>query len=118
MRRISIDYGTLWVCQCCTLQHANGECCADNEHGGDGIAPWSAIDFTRFRVWMGLDPEDHGCERNLEHGHEGSDYGCDCDRITFSRSWCDGCGSTLAGERHAFWLTRERQSFVRPLLPA
>lgn len=111
MRRISIDYGTLWVCQCCMLDHANGECCPDDAHGGDGVAPWSAIDFARFGVAMGLATEEHadGCDADEE---------CECDRASFSRSRCDGCGSFLAGERHAFWLTRERQSFVRPLLPA
>lgn len=111
MRRISIDIGTIWVCRCCMLQHANGECCADGQHGGDGIAPWSAIDFSRFRVWMGLARGEHddACDPDDE---------CDCEVRGYTASRCDGCGSFLHGERHTFWLTRERQSFIRPLLPA
>jgi len=113
MRRISIDYGTIWVCQCCMLSHANGECCPDDSHGGDGIAPWATFDFTRFHAWMGLSREEHaeGCDPEGE-------WDCDCDRRSFSRSRCEGCGSWLAGYRHAFGVTRERQHFARPKLPA
>lgn len=119
MRRLSVDYGTLWVCQCCMLAEANGECCADNEHGGDGIAPWSDVDFARFAVWMGLAYSEHedGCVLR-ETGERPNDYECDCERREFSSSRCEGCGSWLAGYRHAFGLTRERQRFVRPVLPA
>jgi hypothetical protein len=112
MRRISIDYGTIWVCQCCTLQHANSECCNEDEHGGDGAIPWSEIDFTRFAVWMGMPRSEHYdiCDP--------SRYDCDCEVDELSRSRCQGCGSWLAGYRHAFTLTRERQRFVKPQLPA
>jgi hypothetical protein len=116
MRRISIDYGTIWVCQCCMLSHANGECCADDLHGGDGIAPWSDVDFDRFAVAMGLlslRDHDDACEVDPD-----TDEACGCERREFSTSRCDGCGSSLAGERHAFWLTRERMRFPRPMLPA
>lgn len=30
------------------------------------------------------------------------DYECDCDRLEFSWSSCDACGSNLGGDRHAF----------------
>lgn len=96
-----IDCGTIWVCWCCLLSHANAECCADDSHGGDGVAPWSDLD-DRYRVTMGTG---HGAE---ECG-EGDD--CDCDRIVFSRERCEGCGSGLAGERHAFTLWRARRRF-------
>lgn len=119
MRRTYIDYGTIWVCQCCMLSHAYGECCPDGSHGGDGIAPWSAIDFARFGVAMGLPPEEHAedCEVRITGEQTGNEE-CECDRDTFSRSRCDGCGSYLHGSRYAFSLTRERQYFVKPLLPA
>jgi len=119
MRRISIDYGTIWVCQCCMLSHANGECCPDDSHGGDGIQPWANVDFDRFAVWMGLaaDEHDEGCEVRITGEHSANEE-CECDRNTFSTWSCEGCGSHLAGERHAFTLTREQQRFPRPMLPA
>lgn len=106
---MSIPLGTIWVCQCCMLSDANGECCADDSHGGDGIAPWSDVDLTRYRPTMGIFLSDHSeyCDRDDRDG------GCDCERIEFSASRCDGCGSWLAGERHAFTLWRERQRFPK-----
>lgn len=114
-----IDLGTIWVCQCCMLEHANGECCPDDDHGGDGIAPWSSTDDARFDVTMGLTSEEHAddCMVRLT-GHWPVNYECGCERISFSTSRCDGCGSYLAGERHAFGLWRQQQHFPRPVLPA
>jgi hypothetical protein len=45
-----------------------------------------------------------GCETRDECGDE-----CECDEITFGTSPCRGCGSTLAGSRHAltYWTTPE-----------
>jgi hypothetical protein len=95
--------------------HANGECCPDDKHGGDGIAPWSNVDLSRFSVTMGLFPGEHAedCEvRKL--GERPADYECDCEHDTFSSSRCEGCGSWLGGDRWAFGLWRERQTF-RPM---
>jgi hypothetical protein len=119
MRRISIDLGTIWVCQCCMLDHANGECCPDADHGGDGIAPWSAIDSARFGVSMGLGTDEHDeeCEVRITGGWP-DNYECDCERHEFSTSQCEGCGSWLHGSRYAFGMTRERQRFPRVSLPA
>lgn len=110
-RRRSIHWRNLWVCQCCMLTDACGECCADDSHGGDGVAPWSGFDFARFGVTMGLLREFHrdGCD---------SDEDCDCDRDSFDWSSCDGCGSGLAGERFAFTMWRERQRFDTGVPPA
>lgn len=110
-RRRSIEWCNLWVCQCCMLEHGNGECCADDSHGGDGVAPWSAFDFARFSVTMGL----------LRKYHEGgclADEDCDCERESFGRWPCSGCGSGLAGERFAFTMWREQQRFDTGVLPA
>jgi hypothetical protein len=112
INHISIDYGTIWVCLCCTQQHANGECCGEDQHGGDSAVPWSRIDFSRFAAWSGMPRSEH------DDTCDPSRYDCDCEVEEFGRNRCDGCGSHLAGYRHAFTLTRERQRFVRPLLPA
>lgn len=50
----------MWVCLCCMLTHANGECCSSDEHGGDGVKPLSEVDFAGgFSVTMGLLAEEH-----------------------------------------------------------
>lgn len=68
-----LTFATLSVCECCLLMAANGECCADAEHGGDGKEPLS-----------------------LATGHvvPGTEA------LGFSWGTCEGCGSTLAGDRY------------------
>lgn len=90
-----ISYGTIWVCQCCLFMHANGECCADDDHGGDGCEPLSEI-TGGFSVSLGMGRENHECDD--------PDDDCDCETNTFSTSQCEGCGSWLHGERHAMTL--------------
>lgn len=92
-------YGTIWVCRCCMLTHANGECCANDDHGGDGIQPWSAMDFSDSHVVMGMSREDHSEDCDSEE--------CDCEKNTYSTSQCEGCGSWLHGERHAMTLFKD-----------
>lgn len=111
------DYGTIWVCTCCMITHANGgPCCEDNERahtpardergrftGGTVLGdsyPWAKVDFRRFDVAMGLTAEEHQC---MDDSGIRPDE-CDCERDTFSRAQCDGCGTYLHGERHAFRL--------------
>jgi hypothetical protein len=96
---MSENYGTIWVCVCCMLTHANGECCADDQHGGDSIEPLSSIEAP-YSVTMGMAVEEHSCGR--ENGEDVDE--CDCERNTFSTSQCEGCGSYLHGERHAMTL--------------
>lgn len=92
----------IWVCQCCMLCHANGECCADDEHGGDSREPLSEIQ-PGYSVTAGLLEEEH----NENCTPADRDEGCDCDRIEFSTSRCEGCGSFLAGQRYALTLWRD-----------
>lgn len=105
-RRRSVCLGNIWVCQCCALIHANGECCPDDDHGGDGIEPWSAKP-DEYSVTAGLLASEHNgnCEV-YKLGAWPVNYECDCERIEFSGSSCDGCGSHLAGSRyaHSYWL--------------
>lgn len=81
-----------WVCQCCTLVAANGECCDSSTHGGDSMEPLGLAKSADSWV-LGGDHNDE-CDRD-----DNSD--CDCETIEFSKSQCDGCGSWLAGKRHA-----------------
>lgn len=99
------SYGTIWVCVCCMLSHANGECCADDQHGGDGIEPLSSIEAP-FTVTMGMTYEEHAedCLFRAMGRDAPNDYECECETNTCGRSQCEGCGSWLYGERHAFTL--------------
>ncbi|MEU6389938.1 hypothetical protein [Streptomyces sp. NPDC046939] len=119
------NLGTIWVCMCCMLSHANGECCENEQHGGDGHEPLSRIKHPSH-VAMGMAQEEHSCREACE-GHYNTDDAltsgagvgepvfcdgscqpkpeeCDCETNTFSTSQCEGCGSYLHGERHAMTL--------------
>lgn len=70
-------YGYIKVCQCCLLTHANGECCADES--SHWLTPLSAI------------------PANLDLVMGGEELG-------FSWQSCDGCGSSLGGDRYSMSL--------------
>lgn len=90
------SYGVIWVCQCCVLTHANGECCSNEQHGGDGAEPLNRIEAP-YRITMGM-MED-------EHDSACVDFSaCGCAENSYSTSQCEGCGSYLHGERHAMTL--------------
>jgi hypothetical protein len=79
---------TIWVCVDCMLHYANGECgsCHDDGHDEEPLSLLTGQDFA-----MGG-----------EHSEECEGEDCDCETDIFSRSQCEGCGSWLHGERHAF----------------
>lgn len=97
------NYGTIWVCQCCMLTHASGECCSELYYGQDpDHDPLSSIG-DGFHVAMGSVQEEHSCGRQ-----DDTYFGeCDCEINTFSRSPCEGCGSWMNGERHAMTLFKD-----------
>jgi hypothetical protein len=92
------DTCTIWVCQDCMLHHANGECGSCHLDEGHDREPLSLLD--QSKIAMGMLDEKHDCIPDWD----GSRIDCGCEVINFSMSSCDGCGSTLAGERHAFTL--------------
>lgn len=97
--------GTIWVCQCCMLIHANGECCSDDVHGGDSREPLSAIgDGVSVTAGMLWSEHADDCPNRAAESWVAE---CDCERMTFTWSGCEGCGSTLGGERHALTLWSE-----------
>jgi hypothetical protein len=89
---------TIWVCMCCMLMHANGECCSDEWHD-ENNEPWCSIDQSKYHVTMGLVSTEHHEDSQSQGWDE-----CDCETDTYSTSQCDGCGSYLHGERHGFTL--------------
>lgn len=104
-----MDSCTIWVCVDCMLHHANGECgnchslsydgedCHDREPMGLIDQPMSGRDV----VTMGMLKEHHECDTRWSDWRERD---CGCETNSFSWSPCDGCGSRLGGERHAFTL--------------
>ena len=112
------NYGTIWVCGDCLHHHANGECgsCHNDNHDAEPLG--SIEDGFTVAMGMGWDDHDMDCLRfviwDLNNGYPDmnwpevpDDYECDCERIEFSHSWCDGCASFLYGERHAMTLFKE-----------
>lgn len=93
---------TLWVCSDCMHSHANGE--TGNE--SPDREPWEAL-FAREPegsfVTMGMPREEHECDWAEDPESEAWDT-CECELSSFSWSTCEGCGSDLGGERHAFVL--------------
>jgi len=64
------DTAAAWICQCCVSTAANGECCTDHD-----VEPLRLLDA---RTVVAL-----------------------ADEVDVAFSWtrCDGCGSTLGGDR-------------------
>lgn len=87
---------TIWVCIDCMFSHANGETSSDE---APDCEPWCLID-KGDEVAMGIMADEHADSCTPEDREEG----CDCATDSFSWSPCEGCGSSLGGERHAFTL--------------
>jgi hypothetical protein len=83
------------------LEHANGEHSEDADR-----EPWSLWD-AEDEITMGMLWEEHDCDNPEERFRSGE--GCDCETRDFDWSSCDGCGSTLGGERFAFTAWTETQ---------
>lgn len=105
------DTCTIWVCQDCIMHHANGECGSCHTDEGHDREPMGLVDKPMSgydMVTMGRAWEEHA-EDCVFHGLSGPNIStpeseCDCETMTFSWSSCEGCGSTLGGERHAMTL--------------
>ena len=96
--KTSVAIGTIWVCLCCLFaREGDGDGCDGN--GGCAGDPWAEIP-DGYTVTLGMFREEHadGCKEGDE---------CDCERRTFSWRPCEGCGSSLGGERQAYTLWQE-----------
>lgn len=95
---MSVILGAISVCECCMFVHANGECCADDHER----EPLNLIGDGRS-VTMGLTEDEHA-ENCTPADRED---GCDCESQGFSWQSCEGCGSSLGGDRFALTLWDE-----------
>lgn len=78
------NYGTIWVCLCCSLTHANGECGCGDYYGED--PDHDPLGLIERPFWVTSDDEEPN---------------------TYSTSQCEGCGSWLHGERHSMTLWKD-----------
>lgn len=85
----------LWVCTDCLYVEQG------IDTGDDGSKPdrepWGLVDGFWTVVLPGMPWAEHvspACQ----------DGQCECETVTYSTSPCDGCGSPLAGSRHAYTL--------------
>lgn len=82
----------LWVCVDCLMLAANGE--TPDGLSEDQTEEWLASLSDDFNGGTtGLTRENHASDCAPD------DYDCGCEQ-EFSWSQCDGCGSSLGGERH------------------
>lgn len=88
---------TYWVCVDCHMTHHTGEA----PDMPEGCEPWSKLEEGQTAT-SGLLQAEHAC--GWEDMDRDSEPTCDyeCEHVSFSWSDCDGCGSTLGGERFAY----------------
>lgn len=93
-----------WVCEHCFIHLVNGDCTEpDNCH--PAVRCWPLHPevlhplylLRSMQVTPGMTQEYHSCGRE-DDAYFGE---CDCERIEFSTSSCDGCGTPYHGSREA-----------------
>lgn len=97
-----------WVCPCCIQRLANDDTSGCEYTCGPDHAPQlltaygDDADLTIGMLWS---EHVEGCPNRLLDNQSPTNRDeqveCECETITFSKSWCDGCGSPLGGERRA-----------------
>lgn len=98
---------TIWVCVDCHLTHhgvREDDTPLDHE-------PMSEInnDDSIVEVTSGMGLEDHDCVNAVDVDPWVGRVECDCEHRDFVTSACQGCGSPLAGDRHALtiWIKED-----------
>lgn len=90
------EHTTVWVCVDCYETHHGAR---EEWRGAPDCEPLTLIPESA-EVTAGLVRDEHGEDcPNREAGTWVDE--CECERQTFSWSPCQGCGSTLGGEREA-----------------
>jgi len=94
-----------WVCVHCFIHLVNGDCTEPDTCPGSHREPTPDDHdplhlFGDMPITPGMLFSEHSCGKEaMQDVHP--DFECDCETNTFSWSSCDGCGSSLGGERHA-----------------
>jgi len=97
------EHTAIWLCVDCMVLHANGELPTDPNP--EEPEPLCLIGPGE-QLTAGMLAEEHECGWT---GWSAERPECDCERQEFGRHRCGGCGTDLAGERHAatLWWTSE-----------
>jgi ribosomal protein L37AE/L43A len=98
-RTLDRETVTVWLCIDCLVMLANGEESPDADR-----EPLSEIGEDD-EITLGLFLEEHASDCAARE--QGAECDQECDHDHFSSDPCEGCGSRLAGERHAatLWFT-------------
>lgn len=95
------EYATGWVCTDCVHLEANGEMPPewDRAEAEAWLERVEASGDWSLGMMLGEDGCEHSEDEYAEHAEQ-------CERVEFSWSACDSCGSRLGGAREAatFWL--------------
>lgn len=92
------NQGTVWVCVDCYVAHHYGVTLQGRLDGAPikGAVMSLLVDYD---ITDGLVADQHECSAvELALGE------CQCGELNFSKTPCEGCGSTLAGSREALTL--------------
>ena len=90
----STETYTYWVCVDCHMMHHTGE----SPDMPEDCEPWSKLEEGQTAT-SGLLREEHNCGWEFDELNQCEN---ECETDTFSWSDCDGCGSTLGGDRFAY----------------
>lgn len=99
---------TVWVCVDCYFEHHGVLEPESLDPGIDRDSLLSLIDDAE--VTSGRWPHEPGCPNVSDTGEWLGTTDCDCDRIEFTWSRCEGCGSTLGGSREALTVWYEQEA--------
>lgn len=92
---------TIWVCVDCYETHHGVR---EEWREPPDREPLCLLDESVVVVTAGRWPHEPDCP-NVVDGEWVGEHDCDCERMEFSWSPCEGCGSTLGGAREALTIT-------------
>lgn len=108
------ETSTLWVCVDCYFAHHGVledhqlEARREQEPDYEPLCELSDDELSAGMLW-----DEHECLPDTEWDDVPGDHECECERIDFvhgDRNPCDGCGSTLGGDREALTLWHDPAS--------
>ena len=87
------DATVIRICVDCLFDEANGECGNEPQHGCD--SPTFADRWAGYHMTLGAFTDECG------HADDDEAHAEECERLGFSWSDCEWCGSSFGGDRFA-----------------
>lgn len=88
-------HSVVWLCRTCTDALHHDEWDPEASH-----TPLNRLEGLRVEGGIPREAHHEDCPNRCPNNRE--DVECDCSRIDYSRSWCEGCGNSDHGSREAF----------------